>query len=102
VENDEVRARFEVAWGAPIPAKEGLHLSGMFDAMEHGELSALYVIGENPAQSEADRTRAVGLLEGLDHLVVQDIFRTKTAELGGRRFPRLRVLGRGGGHGHVQ
>ena len=87
VENDEVRARFEVAWGAPIPAKEGLHLSGMFDAMEHGELSALYVIGENPAQSEADRTRAVGLLEVLDHLVVQDIFRTKTAELADVVFP---------------
>ncbi len=81
VEDDVRRARFEQAWGAPIPAKDGLHLSGMFDAIEHGDLRALYVIGENPAQSEADRTRAVGLLEQLDHLVVQDIFRTKTAEL---------------------
>jgi predicted molibdopterin-dependent oxidoreductase YjgC len=80
VEDDGFRARFESAWGAPIPAQNGLHLSEMFDAIEHGELSALYVIGENPAQSEADRTRAVGLLEKLDHLVVQDIFRTKTAE----------------------
>jgi len=53
----------------------------MFDAMEHGELTALYVIGENPAQSEADQTRALTLLRGLDHLVVQDIFRTATAEL---------------------
>jgi predicted molibdopterin-dependent oxidoreductase YjgC len=53
----------------------------MFEAMEHGELTALYVIGENPAQSEADQTRAIGLLEGLEHLVVQDIFRTRTAEL---------------------
>ena len=80
VENDALRMRFEQAWGAPIPDKDGLHLSGMFDAIEHGDLRALYVIGENPAQSEADRTRAVGLLEKLDHLVVQDIFRTKTAE----------------------
>jgi predicted molibdopterin-dependent oxidoreductase YjgC len=81
VEDDALRARFEEKWGAPIPARNGLHLSDMFDAIEHGTLSALYVIGENPAQSEADRTRAVGLLEKLDHLVVQDIFRTKTAEL---------------------
>jgi formate dehydrogenase major subunit len=58
-----------------------MHLSEMFDAMEHGTLRALYVIGENPAQSEADQTRAIPLLEGLDHLVVQDIFRTRTAEL---------------------
>ena len=40
-----------------------------------------YVIGENPAQSEADVSRAVDLLDGLDHLVVQDIYLTKTAEL---------------------
>ncbi len=81
VEDDACRARFEAAWGTTIPARNGLHLSQMFEAIERDELSALYVIGENPAQSEADRTRAVGLLERLDHLVVQDIFRTKTAEL---------------------
>ena len=32
----------------------GWHLTQMFDAMERGELRTLYVIGENPAQSEAD------------------------------------------------
>jgi formate dehydrogenase major subunit len=45
------------------------------------------VIGENPAQSEADQTRARGLLERLDHLVVQDIFRTATAEMADVVFP---------------
>jgi predicted molibdopterin-dependent oxidoreductase YjgC len=81
VTDDAARARFEAAWGAPIPREPGLHLTGMFEAMEHGELSAVYVIGENPAQSEADKQRAVGLLEGLEHLVVQDLFLTRTAEL---------------------
>jgi predicted molibdopterin-dependent oxidoreductase YjgC len=81
VEDDELRGRFEAAWGAPVPARSGWHLSEMFEAMEHGELTALYVIGENPAQSEADQQRAERLLTGLDHLVVQDIFLTKTAEL---------------------
>src|SRR5581483_5274476 len=57
------------------------HLTGMFEAMEHGTLRALYVVGENPAQSEADKQRAVSLLSGLDHLVVQDLFLTRTAEL---------------------
>ena len=42
---------------------------------------AAYVIGENPANSEADATHATTLLEGLDCLIVQDIFMTKTAEL---------------------
>ena len=53
----------------------------MFEAMERGELTALYVVGENPAQSEADAKHTLHLLEGLDHLVVQDIFLTRTAEL---------------------
>ena len=49
--------------------------------MERGDLTAVYCIGENPVQSEADQKRAIGLLEGLDFLVVQDLFLTKTAEL---------------------
>src|SRR6266850_3558558 len=81
VENAEHRAIFEREYGSAIPARRGWHLTQMFEAMEHGTLRALYVLGENPAQSEADSTRAVGLLEGREHLVVQDIFLTKTAEL---------------------
>jgi predicted molibdopterin-dependent oxidoreductase YjgC len=81
VENDELRAKFERAWGVTIPARSGRHLSGMFEAMEHGELSALYVIGENPARSEADQHRIVRLLQGLDTLVVQDMILTQTAAL---------------------
>jgi len=81
VENDELRAKFERAWGATIPPKRGWHLSAMFDAMDRGDLTAVYVIGENPVQSEADQHRAIRLMEGLDFLVVQDMFLTRTAEL---------------------
>jgi formate dehydrogenase major subunit len=81
VENDALRARFDAAWGVPVPPRRGWHLSGMFDAMERGDLTAVYCIGENPVQSEADQHRAISLLRGLDFLVVQDLFRTKTAEL---------------------
>ena len=81
VEDPAIRGRFEAVWKRPIPPKRGMHLSQMFEAMEHGELKAAYIVGENPARSEADQTRAVALLRGLDHLVVQDIFLTQTAEL---------------------
>jgi formate dehydrogenase major subunit len=77
----EVRRRFDAAWGSQIPPAYGKHLSQMFDAIEHDELTALYVMGENPAQSEADAGRAIRLLGRLDHLVVQDMFLTRTAEL---------------------
>jgi formate dehydrogenase major subunit len=81
VENDELRAKFDNAWGVSIPPKRGWHLSGMFDAMERGDLTAVYCIGENPLQSEADQARARRLLEGLEFMVVQDMFVTATAEL---------------------
>jgi len=53
----------------------------MFEAMERGDLTVVYCIGENPVQSEADQKKAVHLLEGLEFLVVQDIFLTATAAL---------------------
>ncbi len=59
----------------------------MFAAMERGDLDTLYVIGENPAQSEADQEHAMALLRGLKHLIVQDIFLTKTGELADVVFP---------------
>ena len=76
-----VRAKFEKAWGATLEPKYGRNLTQMFEGMEHGEVRAIYAIGENPAQAEADQHRARRLLEKLDHLVVQDIFLTQTAEL---------------------
>jgi predicted molibdopterin-dependent oxidoreductase YjgC len=87
VEDDAARHKFETAWGTKIPAKNGWHLTAMFEAMERGELKAAYVVGENPAQSEADSAKAIHLLQGLEHLVVQDIFLTKTAELADVAFP---------------
>jgi len=80
-EDAAARERFEGAWGRPIPAKPGWHLSEMFDAMERGELTAVYCIGENPASSEADGHRARKLLQNLDTLIVQDMFMTKTGEI---------------------
>jgi predicted molibdopterin-dependent oxidoreductase YjgC len=81
VEDDAIRSRFEAAWDCVIPPRRGMHLSQMFDAMEEGKLSSLYVVGENPAQSEADQKRALRLLKGLRHIVVQDIYLTRTAEM---------------------
>jgi predicted molibdopterin-dependent oxidoreductase YjgC len=82
IERDaEAREKFRAAWGVEISPKYGWHLTQMFAAMERGELTAAYVIGENPAQSEADATHTHELLEGLECLVVQDIFMTRTAQM---------------------
>ncbi len=81
VEDEAIRKRFEGAWNCAIPPSNGLNLTQMFDAIGHGALHSVYCIGENPAQSEADAGRTHRLLKSLDHLVVQDIFLTQTAEM---------------------
>ena len=76
-----IRAPFDAAWQITIPPRRGMHLSQMFEAMGDGRLGALYVVGENPAQSEADATQALERLGRLELLIVQDIVLTRTAQL---------------------
>lgn len=87
VENPEHLAKFEKVYGATLNPKSGWHLTQMFEAMEAGHLRALYVIGENPAQSEADIANTRKALADLEFLVVQDMFLTKTAAMADVVFP---------------
>ena len=79
--DEDIRARFERHWGVPIQPRHGWNLTEMLQAMGRGEMTSLFVIGENPAQSDADSNHVAHLLAGLDHLVVQEIFLTATAQL---------------------
>jgi formate dehydrogenase major subunit len=81
VDNADLRGRFEAAWGQEIPAKPGRHISLMHEAMDEGILRCLFVLGENPLQSEADAREMRERLQNLEFMVAQDIFLTATAEL---------------------
>ena len=81
VNDSTARAKFEAVYGVDLNPEPGIHLTLMFEAMERGEMKTVFVIGENPADSEADIHHARKMLEGLDLLVVQDIFMTRTAEM---------------------
>jgi predicted molibdopterin-dependent oxidoreductase YjgC len=87
VEVAEFRANYDRRWGVAVPPERGWHMSQMFEAMEHGKLRALYVLGENPVQSEADQALTRHRLGSLDLLIVQDIFLTATAEMADFVFP---------------
>jgi predicted molibdopterin-dependent oxidoreductase YjgC len=87
VEDDVARGKFEATWGHEVPAKHGWHLTQMFEAMDADKLKGLYVIGENPAQSEANTEHSLARLRKLEFLVVQDIFLTKTAAMADVVFP---------------
>jgi len=77
----DLRGKFERAWQTTIQPHYGYTLTQMLEAMDRGEMTTVYTIGENPVQSEADAQHTIDRLSGLDHLVVQDIFLTKTAQL---------------------
>jgi formate dehydrogenase major subunit len=97
VENEEHRTKYEKAWGRQILPQPGWNLTEMMHAMDEEKMTALYVIGENPAQSDADMHHVTDILERLDHLVVQEIFLTKTAQLADVVFPASATWAEGEG-----
>ncbi|MEP3686405.1 MAG: formate dehydrogenase subunit alpha [Sulfitobacter dubius] len=80
VEDDGVRSAFTEVWGSgDFSAEKGLTVTEIMDAVHDGDIKAMYVLGENPAMSDPDVDHARDALAKLDHLVVQDIFLTETA-----------------------
>ncbi|NVO00437.1 MAG: NADH-quinone oxidoreductase subunit NuoG [Geobacteraceae bacterium] len=56
-----------------VPGDGGLDINGMIDAIENGQIKALYIAGANPLASFPDNRRVKLALETLDLLIVQDI-----------------------------
>jgi len=80
VTDPDARAKFEAAWGGPLPTEPGLTVVEMMNAAAAGDLRAMVVMGENPMLSDPDIGHVRQALEKLELLVVQDIFLTETAE----------------------
>ncbi len=81
VEDPEIAAKFESAWGVAPERKVGLTVTEMIKGIDEGEIKGLYVMGENPMLSDPDATHVQEALESIDFLVVQDIFLSETAQL---------------------
>lgn len=80
VEDDAVARAFEAAWGVALSREKGLTIPQMFDAAVAGRLKAMYVFGEDVAQTDPNTAHVVQALESLDFLVCQDIFETETTK----------------------
>jgi formate dehydrogenase major subunit len=80
VMDDGVRSAFTEVWGSEDFSNEkGLTVTEILDAVHAGNIKSMYILGENPAMSDPDVEHARDALAKLDHLVVQDIFLTETA-----------------------
>lgn len=81
VSDQSVHTQYQDFWGSELDAVPGLTVVEIMHAIQHGEINAMYIMGENPAMSDPDVAKARRALAQLDHLVVQDIFLTETASL---------------------
>ncbi|WP_415233909.1 formate dehydrogenase subunit alpha [Pseudorhodobacter sp.] len=80
VTSDNIRNAFTEVWGSgDFSAEKGLTVTEILDAVHEGQIKSMYILGENPAMSDPDVTHARAALAKLEHLVVQDIFLTETA-----------------------
>ena len=83
VADEGVRRKFAAGWGVPyetLGAKPGLTVTEMIHGALHGDIRAIYVVGENPMLSDPNLTHVTEALDAVEFLVVQDIFPNETAQ----------------------
>jgi len=80
VSDDAAREMFESFWGVPISADPGLRIPNMLDDAVEGTFKALYIQGEDIAQSDPDTQHVTAGLRAMECIVVQDIFLNETAK----------------------
>ncbi|MGE5407533.1 MAG: formate dehydrogenase subunit alpha [Syntrophothermus sp.] len=78
VGDEDVARSFEAEWGVPLSRERGYTIPQMFDAAIAGELKAMYIFGEDVAQTDPDTAHVAAALESLEFLVCQEIFPNET------------------------
>ena len=80
IEDEQARASFEQAWGVPIAGQPGHRIPNMLDAACAGEFRAIYIQGEDIAQSDPNTQHVEAALAAMDCVIVQDLFLNETAK----------------------
>jgi formate dehydrogenase major subunit len=80
VSDDATRAIFEKEWGVKLQNEPGLRIPNMFEAALDGEFKALYIEGEDIAQSDPNTQHVTASLTAMECIVVQDLFLNESAK----------------------
>ncbi len=78
-DDPDVREKFATAWGVDLPERAGYRLDQMMSGLHDDRIKALYLVGENPAQTEPNAHHVEEGLQRLEFLVSQDIFLNETS-----------------------
>jgi len=96
VDDEEVRERYEKAWGVKLPTTRGLTSTEMVDAALEGKLKAMIIFGEDKVLADSNRAKTTEALKRLELLVVVELFMTQTARLAHVVLPAAATLERDG------
>ncbi len=96
VSDPAVRALFSTHWGVPLEPEPGLRIPNMFDAAVDGSFRALYVQGEDIAQSDPNTEHVTHALRSMECIIVQDLFINETAKFAHVFFPGSSFLEKDG------
>ena len=87
---------YDLAYGVATPTTKGLKIPEMFNAAIAGKLKALWIMGEDVAQTDPNTDHIVSALNNLDFLLVQEIFMSETAKLADLVLPGTSFLEKSG------
>ncbi|MFZ0170423.1 MAG: formate dehydrogenase subunit alpha [Acidimicrobiales bacterium] len=96
VSDETVRHQFEELWGRSLDSEPGLRIPNMFDGAIEGTFKALYVQGEDIAQSDPNTHHVQAALASLELCIVQDLFLNETAKFAHVFFPGTSFLEKDG------
>lgn len=80
VTDTQVQAKFASFWDCSLSEKMGLKEPEMYQAAIEGKLKALYIIGYDPAKTQANLSIVHKALTQVEFIVVHELFLTETAK----------------------
>ncbi len=92
----EAHQQYEEFYGAKLPLHVGYKIPEMFDAAIEGKLKALWIIGEDIAQTDPNTNKVIKALESTDLVVVQELFMTETTKFADVILPASSFLEKSG------
>jgi formate dehydrogenase major subunit len=96
MDQKEVQDFYEDKLGLPTPTTPGRKIPEMFDGAVDGSLKALWIFAEDVVQTDPNTHHVVKAMQGLDLLVVQEIFMSETAKMADVVLPGTTFLEKSG------
>ena len=96
MDQKEVQDFYEDKLGLPMPTTPGRKIPEMFDGAVDGSLKALWIFAEDVVQTDPNTHHVVKAMQGLDLLVVQEIFMSETAKMADVVLPGTTFLEKSG------